>query len=117
MDNEKVYNMKFARIYDALVKKAERKGRTKEEVDTLIRWLCGYDQQGIQELLDHDVDYKTFLMDCPAWNPDSSLIKGSICGIRVENITDPVMRRIRCLDKIVDELAKGKSLEKITNRR
>lgn len=76
MDNEKVFHMKFARIYDALVKKAERKGRTKEEVNILIHWLCGYDQQEIRKLLDQDVDYKTFLMDCPAWNLDSSLIKG-----------------------------------------
>lgn len=93
MDNEKVFAMKFAKVYGLLVKKAERKGRTQDEVDELIHWLCGYDQTGIQRQLAADVTYQTFFDESPAWNPDSEKITGKICGVRIEDIEDPTMRR------------------------
>ena len=117
MENEKVFSMKFAKVYGLLVQKAERKGRTGDEVDQLISWLCGYDRESIQRQLAADVDYKSFFDQSPAWNPDSKNITGKICGVRVEDITDPTMWRIRCLDKLVDERAKGKNIEKIIGSR
>ncbi len=117
MENEKVFAMKFAKVYSLLVNKAVRKGRTQEEVDALIHWLCGYDAEGIREQVRQDVDYKTFFDNAPAWNPDSRFITGKICGARIEEIKDPTMWKIRCLDKIIDELAKGKTLEKIMMRK
>ena len=117
MENEKVFAMKFARIYDLLVKKAERKGRSQAEADELIGWLTGYDAAGIWNQLERDVSYRTFLDEAPSWNPDSRYITGKICGVRIEEIEDPTMRRIRCLDKVIDELAKGRPLEKIMDRR
>lgn len=117
MENEKVFAMKFAKVYSLLVNKAVRKGRTQEEVDALIHWLCGYDAEGIREQVRQDVDYKTFFDNAPAWNPDSRFITGKICGVRIEKIKDPTMWKIRCLDKIIDELAKGKTLEKIMMRK
>lgn len=109
----KVYEMKFSKIYPLLVQKAERKGRTKQEVDEIICWLTGYDREGIEHQLDRDVDYQTFFEEAPQMNPNCSKIKGVICGVRVEEIEEPLMRKIRYLDKLVDELAKGKAMEKI----
>ena len=113
MKNEKVYAMSFAKVYPLLVNKAVRKGRTAEEVDQVIRWLTGYDQDGLKAALDAEVSYETFFAEAPTLNPNREKITGTICGVRVENIEEPLMREIRYLDKLVDELAKGKSLEKI----
>ncbi len=113
MDNEKVYAMKFARVYPMLIAKAERKGRTRQEVDEVTCWLTGYDADGLESQIEKDVDYRTFFQEAPKMNPDRRLIKGVVCGIRVENIEEPLMQEIRYLDKLVDELARGKAMEKI----
>lgn len=113
MENSKVYAMKFSKIYPLLVQKAERKNRTKQEVDEIICWLTGYDENGITEQLQKDVDYKTFFEQAPCINPNCEKIKGTVCGVRVETIEEPMMRLIRYLDKLIDELAKGKAMEKI----
>ncbi len=113
MKNERVYKMKFSKVYPLLVQKAEKKGRTKEEVDTVIRWLTGYDEAGLRSRLEKEVDYETFFAEAPELNPNVDKIKGVVCGIRVENIEDPLMQKVRWLDKLVDELAQGKALEKI----
>ena len=113
MDNEKVFAMPVARVYPLLVAKAERKGRTKQEVDTVTCWLTGYTPEHIQQHLDAGSTYQQFFDQAPCLHPNSSLIKGTICGIRIEEIADPLMQNIRRLDKLVDELAKGKPLEKI----
>ena len=113
MKNEKVFTMKFSRVYPLLVAKAQRKGRTKEEVDQIICWLTGYNSEQIQEQLKKEVDYKTFFEQAPQMNPNCHLITGSVCGIKVQEIEDPLMQKIRYLDKLVDELAKGKAMEKI----
>jgi hypothetical protein len=111
--NQRVYAMKFARVYPLYVKKAERKGRTKEEVDRVIRWLTGYTQAGLQKQIKQENDLETFFAQAPAMNPNTSLIKGVVCGVRVEEVKDPLMRKVRYLDKLIDELAKGKAMEKI----
>lgn len=116
MDNSKVFAMKLCRIYPLLVSKAVKNGRTKDEVDSVIFWLTGYDSKSLADQLDKDIDYSTFFEEAPLMNPDWKKIKGTICGCRIEDISDEMMRKIRCLDKLVDELAKGKSLEKITVR-
>lgn len=113
MDNSKVFAMKFSKIYPLLVQKAERKNRTKQEVDQIICWLTGYDENGLLHQLQQDVDYQTFFEQAPCMNPNRSLIKGVVCGVRVETIEDSLMRDIRYLDKLIDELAKGKAMEKI----
>ena len=113
MKNERVYKMVFATVYPLLVQKAEKKGRTKEEVDTVICWLTGYDEEGLRAQLDNGVSYETFFAEAPLMNPNASKITGVICGYRVEEIEDPLMQKVRWLDKLVDELAKGKALEKI----
>ncbi len=113
MDKEKVFAMKVSKVYPLLVAKAERKGRTKEEVDEVTCWLTGYSKERLQQQLDKDVDYRTFFDEAPEMNPNCHLITGSICGIKVQEIENPLMRKIRYLDKLVDELAKGKALEKI----
>jgi len=113
MTGHRIFAMPFAAVYPAYVKKAERKGRTKEEVDRVICWLTGYDQAGLQRQLEKRTDFETFFAQAPAMHPNSSLIKGVVCGIRVEEIEDPLMQKIRQLDKLVDELAKGKAMEKI----
>jgi hypothetical protein len=105
--------MAFATVYPAYVNKVERKGRTRQELDRLICWLTGYDQVGLLRQIEDKADFKTFFAMAPAMNPNRSLIKGVICGIRVEEIEDPLMQTIRQLDKIVDELAKGKAIDKI----
>ncbi len=111
MEAEKVYAMSVAKVYPLLVVKAERKGRTKHEVDELICWLTGYTMPQLEEQLAREVSYRT-----PQLNPNSHLIKGTICGIRVENIEDPLMQNIRRLDKLVDELAKGRPMDKILRK-
>lgn len=116
MDNEKVFAMKLSRIYPLLVQKAQRKGRTQQEVDRVICWLTGYDEDGIRRQLDRDVDYRAFFDEAPGYNPCSDQIKGVVCGVRVESVENPLMRKIRQLDKLVDELAKGKPMEKILRK-
>ena len=116
MDNSKVFAMKFSKVYPLLVQKAQRKNRTKEEVDGIICWLTGYDTEGMERQLERDVDYGTFFAQAPAMNPNCGLIKGVVCGVRVEDIEDPLMQKIRYLDKLVDELAKGKAMEKILRK-
>lgn len=113
MKNERVYKMKFSKVYPMYIQKVERKGRTKEEVDTVIKWLTGYDDQGLQSQIDKEVDIETFFAEAPQMNPNASKITGVICGIRVEEIEDPLMQKVRWLDKLVDELAKGKAMEKV----
>lgn len=113
MTNEKVYAMAFSRVYPMLIAKAERKGRLREEVDELTAWLTGYSREEIAGLLKSDVSYGDFFRNAPQLNPNRRLIKGVICGIRVEEIQEPLMQEIRYLDKLVDELAKGKSMDKI----
>ena len=113
MNNERVYKMTFSSVYPLLVKKAERKGRTKSEVDTVIRWLTGYDDSGLQAQLEKNVNYETFFNEAPQIHPNATKISGVICGHRVEEIEDPLMQKVRWLDKQVDELARGKSMEKI----
>lgn len=111
--NNRVFGMKFADIYPLYVQKAERKNRTKEEVDQIIFWLTGYNRVELQQQIKKGNDFETFFAQAPAFNKNSSLIKGTICGVRVEDIEDPLMQKIRYLDKLIDELAKGKAIEKI----
>lgn len=112
----RIYTMSFARVYPEYVNKAERKGRTKAEVDELICWLTGYSQDELETQLEKQTDYETFLADAPQLNPARSLIKGVVCGVRVEDIEDPTMQGIRYIDKLIDELAKGKTMEKILRK-
>ena len=113
MEKEKVFRMAFSKVYPLLVQKVERKGRTKADVDTVIYWLTGYDEAGLALQVKKEVDFETFFADAPQMNPNAFKIKGVICGVRVENIEDPLMQKIRWLDKLVDEVAKGKSMEKV----
>ena len=109
----RIYTMSFARVYPEYVAKAERKGRTKAEVDTIICWLTGYSQKELEAQLEKQTDIETFIAAAPQLNPSRALIKGVICGVRVEDIEEPTMQTIRYLDKLIDELAKGKAMEKI----
>lgn len=113
MKNERVYKMAFSSVYPLLVRKAERKGRLREEVDTVICWLTGYDQSGLADQLAKETSYETFFAEAPQMNPQADKITGVVCGIRVEDIDEPLMKKIRQLDKLVDELAKGKAMAKI----
>ena len=112
----RVYSMNFAGVYPLYVAKVEKKGRTKTEVNEVIRWLTGYSQRELDALLEKQTDIETFLTEAPKLNPSRALIKGVICGVRVEDIEDPIMQGIRYLDKLIDELAKGKSMEKILRK-
>lgn len=116
MENEKVYKMQFAKIYPMLVNKATKKGRTAEEVAEITCWLTGYTSSQISELEKSDISYGDFFRNAPELNPNRKLITGSICGIKVETISEPLMQEIRYLDKLVDELAKGKAMEKILRK-
>ena len=116
MSGHPVFKMKFAKVYPMYVQKAERKNRTQAEVDQVICWLTGYDQAGLQQQIEQETDFETFFAQAPAINPDRVLIKGVVCGVRVEEVEDPLMREIRYLDKLVDELAKGKVMEKILRK-
>ena len=113
MDNSKAFKMAFARVYPLYVNKVERKGRTKAELDTIIYWLTGYDKKTLQKQIDKEVDLEKFFAEAPQLNKNVSKITGVICGYRVEEIEDPLMQKIRYMDKLVDELAKGKAMEKI----
>ena len=113
MHQDKVFKIRFASLYPLYLRKAESKGRSKEELDHVIRWLTGYSQEGLREQMGGDGDLESFFAQAPAINPNASLITGVVCGIRVEEIEHPLMQKIRYLDKLVDELAKGKALEKI----
>ena len=113
MNNHRIYAMKFADIYPLYVQKAERKNRTKAEVDQVICWLTGYTQAGLKQQIKQGNDLETFFAQAPVINPNRTLIKGVVCGVRVEDIEDPLMQKIRYLDKLIDELAKGRAMEKI----
>ena len=113
MPRKTVFDMPFAGVYTALIQKAERKGRTRAEVDEVTAWLTGYTGPQIDACLASEISYGTFLADSPAYNPRSGLITGKVCGIQVEAIEDPLMKRVRQLDKLVDELARGKAMEKV----
>jgi hypothetical protein len=116
MPAHRIFTTAFSTVYPMYVEKAERKGRTQEEVDRAICWLTGYDEAGLRHQIDRKVDFETFFAQAPAMNTNSSLIKGVVCGVRVEEVADPLMKRIRQLDKLVDELAKGKAMEKVLRR-
>jgi hypothetical protein len=110
MPKHRIFTTEFSKVYPLYIQKAERKNRTKEEVDQIICWLTGYSQAGLKKQIDSRVDFETFFAQAPAIHPNSSLIKGVVCGIRVEEVEDPLMQKIRYLDKLIDELAKGKAL-------
>lgn len=116
MDKERVYTMQFSKVYPLYIQKAEKKGRSKVEVDEIIYWLTGYDEETLQQQIARGVDFETFFAEAPCINPNASLIKGVICGYRVEEIEDELMRYVRYLDKLIDELAKGKTMEKILRK-
>lgn len=111
--SEKIFSMPFAKVYPLYVKKAERKGRSKAEVDEIIMWLTGFDKEQLAREIQNDTDFENFFLKAPQLNPAATSIKGVICGVRVEEIKDPLMQKIRYLDKLVDELAKGKAMAKI----
>lgn len=113
MAKHRIYTMSVASVYPHYVTKAEKKGRTKAEVDAIIRWLTGWSQEELEAQLEQQTDFETFFAEAPRLNPSRALIKGVICGVRIENIEEPTMREIRYLDKLIDELAKGKAMEKI----
>lgn len=113
MNTHRIFGMPFAKVYPMYVQKAERKGRTKAEVDQIIRWLTGYNQAGLERQIERAADFTTFFAEAPALNPNAVRITGVICGVRIEAIADPLMQKIRWLDKLIDELAKGRAMEKI----
>jgi hypothetical protein len=113
MTRHRVFGISFAKVYPLYIQKAERKHRTKKEVDEIIRWLTGYTQAGLEKQIKQDNDLETFFAQAPRMNPNCALIQGVVCGIRVEDIEDPLMKKIRYLDKLIDELAKGKAMDKI----
>jgi len=116
MSKPSIYTMSFAKIYPLYIAKAEKKGRTKTEVDKIICWLTGYSQEALEAQLSKQADVETFLAEAPRPNPARALITGVVCGVRVENIEEPTMREIRYLDKLIDELARGKAMQKILRR-
>lgn len=113
MAEHRIFGMAFSKVYPMYVQKAERKGRTKEEVDEVIRWLTGYDQSGLDAQIELDKDFESFFAEAPRMHPNCLLIQGVVCGVRVEDVEDPLMQKIRWMDKLVDELARGKKMEKI----
>jgi hypothetical protein len=116
MAKHRIYTTSFASVYPLYVAKAEKKGRTRAEVDQVIFWLTGYDQKSLQAELDKRTDFETFFAEAPALNPSRSLIQGVVCGVRVEDIEEPTMREIRYLDKLIDELARGKAMDKVLRK-
>ncbi len=116
MTKHKIYTMSVAKVYPHYITKAEKKGRTKSEVDEIICWLTGYSQEELEVQLEKETDFETFFTEAPQLNPSRAMIKGVICGVRVEDIEEPIMQEIRYLDKLVDELAKGKAMEKILRK-
>src|SRR5690606_38437320 len=116
MIKPRIYTISFASVYPLYIEKAEKKGRTKTEVDEIIRWLTGYTREGLEAQLAKQADLETFFAEAPQLNPARALIKGVICGVRVEEIEDPTVREIRYLDKLIDELARGKAMEKILRK-
>ena len=116
MTQHRIYRMKFSGVYPRYVQKVERKGRTREEVDTVICWLTGYSREQLAEQIDRGSTLEAFFAEAPAFNPHAELIRGVVCGVRVEEVEEPLMRKVRYLDKLVDELAKGKAMEKILRR-
>lgn len=113
MAKHRIFTTSFSSVYPMYVQKAERKGRTKREVDTIIRWLTGYTQPQLRRQIKKEVDFETFFAEAPEMNPNCSMITGVVCGVRVEEVDDPLMQKIRWLDKLIDELARGKAIEKI----
>lgn len=113
MTEHRIYRMKFSSVYPLYVQKAVRKGRTQEEVDRIVCWLTGYSRAELQRQIEMESDFERFFAEAPSFNPKASLIRGVVCGVRVEEVEDPLMRKVRYLDKLIDELAKGKALEKI----
>ncbi|MGM8216592.1 DUF2200 domain-containing protein [Bacillaceae bacterium W0354] len=116
MPKHKIYSMSVSKVYPHYIAKAERKGRTKDEVDEIIMWLTGYSQEELEKHLQQETDFENFFAEAPKLNPSRALIKGVICGVRVEEIEEPLMQEIRYMDKLIDELAKGKSMEKILRK-
>ena len=116
MEKHRIYTMSFASVYPLYVAKAKRKGRTKAEVDEIVRWLTGYSQKKLETEIEKQVNFETFFNKAPKLNPLRILVKGMICGVRVEDIKDPLMREVRYLDKLIDELAKGRPMEKILRK-
>jgi hypothetical protein len=116
MNNTRIFTIPFASVYTLYIQKAEKKGRTKEEVDTIIIWLTGYNKKSLQQQIDKKTDFETFFKQAPSINPNVSKITGVICGYRIEEIENKLMQKIRYLDKLIDELAKGKSMEKILRK-
>ena len=116
MTKHKIYTMSFSRVYQLYISKADKQGRTKSEVDAIIRWLTGYSQDGLEVQLGKETNFETFFTHAPRLNPSRVLIKGIVCGVRVEDIEEPMMQEIRYLDKLIDELAKGKSMGKILRK-
>jgi hypothetical protein len=116
MTNSRAFKMSFARVYPLYIQKAEKKGRSKDDVDAVIFWLTGYNEKTLQQQIDRNIDFETFFAEAPQMNPNVSKITGVICGYRVEEIEDKLMQKIRYLDKLVDELAKGKTMEKILRK-
>ncbi|HKX72654.1 MAG TPA: DUF2200 domain-containing protein [Candidatus Saccharimonadales bacterium] len=116
MNNDRIYRMSFSRVYPLYIAKVERKGHTKEEVDEIIRWLMGYSQKQLDAQLEKQTEFQRFIDEAPKLNPSRALIKGMICGVRVEDIKEPTMKEIRYLDKLIDELANGKAMEKILRK-
>ena len=115
-NNERVYRMAFASVYPHYVTKVEKKGRTKEEPHTVIHWLTGYTEKGLAKVIADKTDFETFFAKAPRMHPNASMITGMICGYRIEEIEDPIMRQVRYMDKLVDELAKGRAMEKILRK-
>ena len=117
MAEHRIFTTAFSKVYPLYVQKAERKNRTRDEVDQIIRWLTGYDQAGLEKQISQQSDFESFFAQAPAIHPNAPLIRGVVCGVRVEEVQDPLMQKIRYLDKLIDELAKGKAMEKILRSR